>query len=303
MNFGKLNFGLLLISAGIIFFMVNAGTLDHSIWPDLWRFWPVFLITWGLEILFHKSKLWVFTLLSPLILMAVVWGVVYSHMHGEEGLPGLPQATRRIANKHEVFAVDANKDIKRLKVKTDFAGGTLEVGAYDGADKALNAEFEFRGKAPEHIATLKAGVETVEISMPGGLNNYQKKWRIELSRSLPAEFEVEADVSSATLDFTGVPVENLDVKSDVASLNLTLGERPGITNVRLKADIARAKIHIPNTCGLRIRSQSDISSTNLKDLDLKKSGDTWESEGFEKAACRLTFDINADISSVIFSRE
>ena len=48
---------LILISAGVIFLLNNFGFLPWSIWSDLWRLWPMFLIFWGLQLIFAKSKI------------------------------------------------------------------------------------------------------------------------------------------------------------------------------------------------------------------------------------------------------
>lgn len=47
---------LILITIGVILLLNNFGFLPWSIWRDLWRIWPVFLIFWGFKIIFGNSK-------------------------------------------------------------------------------------------------------------------------------------------------------------------------------------------------------------------------------------------------------
>ena len=49
---------LILIGLGMLFLMQNLGIVDINIWNLIWRFWPVFLIAAGLEmVLGSRSKL------------------------------------------------------------------------------------------------------------------------------------------------------------------------------------------------------------------------------------------------------
>ena len=47
----------LLIIIGSLFLLNNFGLLPWSVWADLWRFWPLFLIFWGFQMIFGRSKL------------------------------------------------------------------------------------------------------------------------------------------------------------------------------------------------------------------------------------------------------
>jgi len=43
---------LLLISLGIILLLNNFGVLPWGLWETLWKFWPIFLVVWGIETIF-----------------------------------------------------------------------------------------------------------------------------------------------------------------------------------------------------------------------------------------------------------
>jgi|GEM_PF-3159641 len=66
--------GLLLILIGLIFLFSNFGLLSPAIWRVIWRFWPVFLILWGLQMLGTRSRVLtiIMTVLGILIILAVL---------------------------------------------------------------------------------------------------------------------------------------------------------------------------------------------------------------------------------------
>ncbi len=49
-------FALLLIFAGGMFLANNLGIVPWEIWGELWRYWPVLLILFGLKIALGKSN-------------------------------------------------------------------------------------------------------------------------------------------------------------------------------------------------------------------------------------------------------
>ena len=53
---GLLFAGLFLIPVGAITLLVRAGTLDAEAFADIWRFWPLILIGFGIAILLGRSR-------------------------------------------------------------------------------------------------------------------------------------------------------------------------------------------------------------------------------------------------------
>jgi len=72
----KLNSGaLLIIALGFLLLLNNFGIISWSVWAVLWRFWPLFLILWGVELAFGKTQTARFISLL-LIIVALVLGFV-----------------------------------------------------------------------------------------------------------------------------------------------------------------------------------------------------------------------------------
>lgn len=53
---GGIVFAIILIFTGVLFLLNNLEVLPWSIWTNIWRFWPVFLILIGLQIVLGRSK-------------------------------------------------------------------------------------------------------------------------------------------------------------------------------------------------------------------------------------------------------
>lgn len=70
--------GIILITVGIIFLLNNFGLLPWSVWSILWRFWPLFLILGGLEILLGNNWFarFIFSLLTLITVGFILFQIV-----------------------------------------------------------------------------------------------------------------------------------------------------------------------------------------------------------------------------------
>ena len=48
---------MILIVVGLVLLLNNFNLLSWEIWQTLWRFWPVLLVIWGLQIMVGKTRL------------------------------------------------------------------------------------------------------------------------------------------------------------------------------------------------------------------------------------------------------
>lgn len=54
-NVSNITTAILLILAGAILLLNNFGKIPWSIWESVWKFWPVIIIIWGLELLSGRN--------------------------------------------------------------------------------------------------------------------------------------------------------------------------------------------------------------------------------------------------------
>jgi hypothetical protein len=47
--------GLFLVFLGIIFLLTNFGIVPSNVWDELWKFWPVLIILFGIQLLAGKN--------------------------------------------------------------------------------------------------------------------------------------------------------------------------------------------------------------------------------------------------------
>lgn len=73
---------LLLLAVGFILLFNNMGLLPWVIWGSLWRYWPVILILFGIEILARHAESGVMYLLAVLICILIIAGTFFMVSYG-----------------------------------------------------------------------------------------------------------------------------------------------------------------------------------------------------------------------------
>jgi len=295
-NLGRLNIGFLFISAGIIIFLILQGRLTWGVFIDMARFWPVLLIAIGIEFLFKKTRLWPLTLLSPLLVMGVVWGVVYSHLHGEEGLP-LPYAVFRQQREETSWSYPLPSKISSWSLALNFEAGKLNLDSPPPVENLIAANFTFTGVEPK-ISTSESE-ESVEIafSSPSIGKSYQKKWEVRVSEEAPLNLSVDANAARIQLHLQKVPLKSLRVDADVSTVNIWLGDKTqGEAEVNIQANVTSLIVHVPEECGLSLSPETTLSATNIEQLKLKKKKGRQVSSNYDTAVCRYRMNIQADVS-------
>ena len=175
-------FAVILIFAGVIFLLNNFGILPWNIWTSLWRFWPVFLILIGLQIIFGRSKPGSFLLgiFSLFIVGAIALVVVASSNESVntwiydriginlENLSFLGAPEEKV----EMFAIasDQYEGIQERNIGIDVGAGEFSVEDEEGGDLfGVTSTYYFDEQAPELVEEQDGSVLDVEFKTKGGL--------------------------------------------------------------------------------------------------------------------------------------
>lgn len=68
---------LLLIFFGLILLFNNLGLLPWEVWNNIWRFWPILIIFWGLKLILGKSLLGnLITTIIGLLIIALILAII-----------------------------------------------------------------------------------------------------------------------------------------------------------------------------------------------------------------------------------
>jgi len=206
------------IGLGTVLLLGNLGIMPLTALETLWRFWPVLLIAFGLEVLLSREHAVWATVVRVLVGLALVAGVLWLALSG----PGM--AFNASAHDLPLDAAGATS----MDVSLSPAAGKLALGA-GPADKVVEGKLYLStGETITSNASIKDGIATVEASSNGFIIQGTRGmgWDVNLNPTLPLSLNTEMGAGQQTLHLDKLNVTDFSVESAVGTVNIYLGNQP-----------------------------------------------------------------------------
>jgi len=314
MNRDRLNWGLVLLFIGIMWLLSNTGVISFY-WSSLWRFWPVFLIILGVNLLLPRHGIGNAASVVATIAALVFIGYQASkpsnrwnfglHMQYDTDddddayedstagpkntdfsspyLPSIKQANLEIKGGAVAYKMKGTTaDLFSAKTKGVFAGHVLETTTKDST-----ADLSFRmRKTKKEKWDLKNGENEVFLSL-----NEQPLWNIQ----------VDVGAGAVEFDLSKYKVTHLQLKGGAASFETKLGMPVGETAINVESGVANIEIEIPKEAAGQIVVKSGLSSKEFPGFT-KQSDDTYVTENFDQAKEKFLINLKGGLSSFSVKR-
>jgi len=277
--------GFVTVAFGGVFLAITGGVVGWGVWARIIEFWPVLLISLGLEILgksLHAS--WPKVLGSLAVIAALAFSVVsYAGGSGWSGswLPaggGEPYSfSAPVGSTDEAkmvldagvarVALRPGRNLISVEGRTDYGSPSVDVRDSDGkAEVAVNL-------GDSDGASVWPGTRSPQFDV----------W---LSDEVMWDLRLNTGVSELDADLSAIPVSSLDLRPGVASCEVRLGGVPdGEDEARaeVRAGISSVRIEVPDDAEARIEISSGLSGHSVGgDFEDVGSG-AWETPGFDEA--------------------
>ncbi len=309
MSYKKLFWGMILIVVGTLFILRNLGILWFS-WRDIWQFWPIFIIIWGVSLLPIKA---LYRLLFSLA--AIVFGIILIHQYGSRESVFKWRDNGAYFNYHN----DDDDDIEdkaylnsgenkgslheSMNEEIDYAELNLEVGAGEfdligTSDKLIICEFTKKDLYQLSSKTINnraiVNLEMKDMEWKGREINNDVIIRMNQS----PEWTLDMDVGAADLNMDLRPfnVRKISLDGGASAVELTLGERADKVNIEIDAGAASITLHIPKDTGCELNTESFMIGKSLEGFE-KISKGYYKTKNFNTSEKKIYVDLEAAISS------
>jgi len=311
MKLDRIMWGIVLLFIGGVLLLENFGIIDFY-WSSVWRFWPIFLIIAGVNILFNKSKSQIGGMVSIGILVVTL---VVLFFKGQ----GHPEPNRVVIERHD--------DLEETDSSDDFGTQRLSL-PYTATDTlarrtVLNisgggTSFELKGSTDSLISAVvnqKIGkfllannvsndsVNTLSLKMAG-----KSKWNtggnnvdIWLNTRPNWEFQVNMGAGAVDFDLSDYRVREFNFDGGAAALEVKLGSLLPVTDVNVKTGVADVKISIPSGSGCQIRAKTGLSAKEFTGFT-KLSDNTYETPNYKAAKNKIFINFDGGLSSFEVNR-
>lgn len=319
----SLFFPIALITTGVVWLLVNNGTIPVENLYRLVPFWPVLLIVAGASLMFRRIWWPLSALMWAAAAVLVVWLLT-------SGSAYLPQA-RSLELKHETLSETIGQ-AKSAAVNLDLSIYSTNIHALPGGSDLIRAEtYSTSGMVLDASGGERKNVSLRTSFTPDNfvfnpridqwIESASKTWDIGLSPQIPLALRVDVGTGSTKLNLEGLKLESLRVNGGTGSVEMSLpaGQAnlpasvdmgtgsftmrlPADTPVELKVDggTGSLRVNLPAGAGVQVEVRSGgVGSLNLPGNFTKVRGNvkedegTWENAEFKgaKAPIKIILDI------------
>ncbi|WP_134089425.1 LiaI-LiaF-like domain-containing protein [Olivibacter sp. XZL3] len=307
----RLNWGLVLLFIGVMWLLSNTGVISFY-WSSLWRFWPVFLIILGVNLLLPKHGIG--NLISVIATIAILIFIGFqvskpSTAWGERahfrGRADVDETGDDGEVKEADFSSPYNAGIRRARL--EIKGGAVEYKMEGTATDLFKAHSRgvFAGHALQ--TTTKDSVAELFFNMK---DVKKKNWnidgdenKVDMSLNTNPLWTIRVDVGAGAVDFdlSQYKVERLTLKGGAASFETKLGMPVGESVIEAESGVASIEIEIPKEAAARIDVKSGLSSKEFSGF-VKQNDGTYITDGFEQARHKYLIDLKGGLSSFSVKR-
>jgi len=310
--FGSISRGLLLITLGVIFFLLNYDILSWGFWIHVADLWPLILILAGIGLLFSRR-----IPLSAVLLVFLLSMVGYSLVMGDKPLPGQMNTlfnggtteTRPIsvALPPDVKKAHVNLNLGAAKVSvTDLDSGVsdnqLMTGNYQGLEQGNNSGSNKSGLTTTQSGdTLNVTLSSASVGRNSG-NMKQNDFQLNLSSKVHYDLDMSAGAINGTMDLSRLMVDNLIISTGASDFSLQFGDTGIATQGKIDSGASKLTLVIPESVGVTIRLNGVATNTNFMGSGLLSDNKSWVSPNYTTAKTKIVLDISMAAGSVQLER-
>ena len=299
--------GTLFISIGILVLMNNFSSFNLY-WGDIWKFWPVVLVLWGITILV-KDKFFkgILAGASGIILAVVIFTTFKSTTD---------IFSDNFWNSRDFeISMDSSENLQHFTepFNPDYKYGYLHFASGAGAFSIVNSsndlieaitaganyDFSVDKDSGDNKVSLDLSMEDHRFNFYHG--KFKNKARLSLNTNPQWDMDFEIGAASADLDLSPYKVDNLKIEMGAASLKLKLGMLADESQVKITGGASAIHIYVPANAGCDIISDINLSSRHFKGFD-KLSRNHYQTGNFDSAAKKIYLNIETGVSSITVVR-
>jgi hypothetical protein len=271
---GRINLGAALVVIGLLLALMKWGFLDWSLWWKLGRWWPAFLVVFGLNLVLQRTRLWFIP--TVLGLLVVIFAVTIGGIN-----PGDWQTHTLVANQ------SLPAGTQEARICLDMGAGRIRLV---GPAKGLyEAEFRYFGDEPSRNLTplssqaVKVDIRQEDRRAPKWMRGLSERWDLQLSSEIPNDVEVFAAAVDLGVFFGDYPLRVLDVSAGYGRIELQLAETGFRTDIFINATVTDITLIVPPRVGVLVQMASLLTSHNMKEIGYIPAEDGYRSANYSEA--------------------
>lgn len=333
MKGNKIIKGLTFLLVGTILLANTLEILDWSVWSNLFKLWPLLVISLGLSLIFRGKSL---SFMGPLIIfLGIIAGVGASYV----GVSFEGEMVREVKTLSREIVIEVEKvpetetaleteitpeietapeteispetetevtletkeylEIEKASIRLNLDVGKLTLGEstpllYECISQYRFKEFEPFEKFSHTEKEADILIYHSPITKKVISKNIKNDWQLKLNNKIVYDLSVKTGAIDIDCNLSDFKVEKLYIESGASNINLVLPQYN--SKIIIDTGVSNINIDIPKNVGAIVNIDSGIA---IKDLDdfIKRNG-TYISQNYNESEFKTEIEINCGISNI-----
>jgi len=301
MQNGKLFWGFLLISLGVIYLLTKASIVTSG-FGFVWDIWPVFFIFWGALVLLKETFVRPFAaaglgILAGLLIYGFAFRATHSICDFETDFPGIGTIS--------TFEENYEGNIKSVKLKLEGGLGKLKINGE--TDKLFSARGVILGSNFNYESDDRDSTAQVRIDMDTNLRfkvfgkQVSPKLELNLNQNPDWQLKFELGAVQGKIDLSENKVSKLSLDAGAAEIDLKLGNKQLNSDVRIDLGASDLVVRIPMDSGCRVSGSVFMVDREL-DGFIRDEDDNFITPDYATAKNKINLEINGGVSKLTIDR-
>ena len=313
MKTDRIMWGIVLLFIGGVLLLENFHIIDFY-WRSVIRFWPIFLIIAGVNILFSRNKSQVGGIVSIAVLVVTLSMLfVKGQQRPNDSRNWMGDELSAEINTDEN---DDHKDYEELnfsepyidslskKVVLNISGGGTSFELKGETDSLLLAHVQKKAGEFSLSKSTTDSSTAVTFKMKGkgwSMNDGGNDVDFQMNKKPEWDLHMNMGAGAVDFDFTDYKVRNFNFDGGAAALDIKFGSLLPITDVNVKTGIADVKIKIPTSSGCRIKTKTGLSAKDFTGFTKMNDG-TYETPNYSTSTNKIFINFDGGLSSFEVAR-
>jgi predicted membrane protein len=302
---------IFLIFLGTMFLLNTTGVIPWSMWAEIIKFWPIFLIFAGLKLILPKSKIGDILLTILAVLIFTYIGVTIYSTRTESNLSNFFRFPIKLVendmNEEKEIELDEYEGVELINY--DFKFGVSEFNITDSSEKYLDfkatysdsyGEPQVSSNLSENQLDVVIGEKSSSVNFLN-LNFQSPKYDIGINNNMLSNLYITNGVGKGEINLSNTQIQNIEVSTGTGQVDLTLSKdsipSEGMT---ISTGTGQVQLTIPSDVGYLLKYSVGIGGINIENEDFSgigKQGTDIKSSNYDVAEKILILEVSTGVGN------
>lgn len=284
MKAGSIFWGAFLVFLGVFFLLDNFDIIQLKL-TEMFKFWPLLLIVWGItllkipnilkQILAGLSGLFFAVILVSLFNLRINDFIKFS-VNDDEYANIENDSTGTFYKYTESLNFSDSSSFANVEADLSFDAGAGRFVFGDTTSQLVevfsaNNSSQVNIQQEDNYAKvfIEYGSGEIKVNSIDELENLGKDRfaKVKMNPNALWNIEIDAGAANLDLDFKKHRVKNIEIDAGVSDINIDLGELYHEINLDLETGVSNININIPKNTGCKIISEAVLSNSKFAGFD------------------------------------